>query len=351
MKNYLKAAKNLKSGIDQKDYSLSNNNIGKEYKDLISRISGRKLLELVSRYPDYQYTECIKALKSNFGIDKVILGSGSEDLIIRINSVLKNNGGIGILFPTFYRIEETAGKYKELYTLYRRDSKFADIDFFSEQINRSVKALWILNPNPMIGKLYKREQLLKLIKNYSGILFIIDESAAGFIKDSERHSVIDIAQCVKNLIVIRSFSKLYSLAGLRIGFATGNTEILNKVKEISLTFPINGVAEYFIRSILKEKNVINRIRGKIEKYKLLIKNLLSQDPKIIFSKSATNCLFFGDPQKDIFPRLLKFGVLALKLDGHKGVNEKNFVRITIHSSEFLHNDLFSRLYKFIKSRN
>ncbi len=230
MDNYLKKIEKFKK-IDLKNYSLSNNNIGDEYKLLKNKINYTKLLELVSKYPDYRYLDLIKILKRTFKINNVVLGSGSEDLIIRINLVLKDKGDIAILLPNFYRIMETAEKYKKIYTHYNLDSEFLDIKPIFSQIDKSIRSLWISNPNPMIGKVYKKEQLLRLIKDYPNVLFIIDESAIDFIENSSKFSVIDAAQILNNLIVIRSFSKLYGLAGLRAGFATGKLKILNKVKD------------------------------------------------------------------------------------------------------------------------
>jgi len=348
MDNYLKKEKFKR--IDIRDYSLSNNNIGDEYKLLKNKMNYTKLLELVSRYPDYRYSDLIKILKRTFKINNVVLGNGSEDLIMRMNLALKDRGGVAILLPNFYRVMETAGKYQKIYTHYNLDSEFLDIKPIFPQIDKSIRALWISNPNPMIGKVYKKEQLLRLIKKYPNVLFIIDESAIDFIENSSKVSVIDTAQILNNLIVIRSFSKLYGLAGLRAGFATGKSKTLNRVKDFGLTFPINKVADYFIKIILEDKSIFSRIRKRITKNRLLIKNLLSQDKDIVFNKSVTNCLFFSDKKRDIFSELLKFEILSLKLNDCEGVKEKDFVRMTIHGSESLHRDLSLRLSRFIKSR-
>ena len=141
---------------------------------------------------------------------------------------------------------------------------------------------------------------------------------------------------------------MYGIAGLRVGFATGKAEILKDIKEIGPTFPITGVAEYFVKNLLKKKVVINKIRKKINNHKILLENLLSENKNIVVSDSVTNCLFFGHKNKNIFSELLKLNILALNLNNQEGIREKNFVRVTIHSSTSLFKDLFSKLSKIVK---
>ena len=349
MVNYLKRTKVVQNQkTDLGNYSLSNNDISDEYQ-ILPEINRDKLLKLATKYPDYKYTKLINALRLHFKIKNIVLGSGSEDLIIRINLLLKKKGRIGILYPVFYRIAETAGRHKKIYTSYTKSSEFFDMDIVYKEINRGLKALWIVNPNPMIGKVCKKQKIVKLVKDYPNILFIVDESAINFVENSKFFTVIDLAQRLNNLIVLRSFSKLYGLAGLRVGLATGNNDILNNVKNIGTTFPVNSIAEYFVLDVLKKTRVFQKIRRRIEKHKLLLEKLLIGHPSIIFSKSVTNCLFFGHTSKDIFRELLRFGVISLKLGDHDGVREKNFVRITVHSSQKLFDDLFLRLNRFVKN--
>lgn len=282
--NYLKKAEILKQGIDRRDYSLSNNNVDDEYDNLLPNINSSKLFDLAGKYPDYRYKELIGALKKSFGINNIILGNGSEDLIVRINSCLKKSGGIGVLLPNFYRTIDTAGNYTKFYSDYKLSSEILDIDSLSGQLdrNKKIKSLWISNPNPMIGKIYRKDHLLSMIKNYPNILFIIDEALVDFMEQEKDYSLIKDAQLLENLIVMRSFSKLYSLAGLRVGYATGKAKILEKVKENGLTFPVSSIAEYCIINVLKKKNVLLKIKKRIKKHKLLLEGALSKNPRYYY---------------------------------------------------------------------
>lgn len=343
MSNYLK--NNLKNS-ELMDYSLSNNNVDFEYAEIIKDLDIEKITELINKYPDYKHSELTRIIRNKFKIKDVVLGSGSEDLIIRTNFILKNKGTIGIFAPNFYRIMETAGKYKKIYMSYETESKKFNLSNIS--INKDIKSIWISNPNPIIGKFYEKKQLLKLIKKYKNILFIVDESAIDFLENHNDFTLINVAQKISNLMVIRSFSKLYGAAGLRIGFATGKTKIIREIEKIGMTFPVNGIAEYFAKIILNKKSLTNRIRRKIIKNKLILEKLLSQDKNIIICESVTNCTFLKHKKINLSKELAKMNIQTLSLDKQDGVKEKGFIRFTVHSSDKLFNNLYSGILSLLK---
>ncbi len=348
--NYLKKLSKAKK-IDFKDYSLSNNNIADELQVFLSKITYSKFPELISIYPDYKYENLLYLLKETFKVKEIILGSGSEDLIIRINTCLGGNQPIGILVPSFYRIMETVRNktVKKIYLFYDLNSEYLDISQVTRQIG-GIKSLWITNPNPMIGKIFRKNDLIKLIKDYPEILFIIDESAIDFLKNVSKFSLLKFSQNINNLIIIRSFSKLYGLAGLRIGFATGSNKILREIEKIGLTFPVNKIAEYLLMVLLKEKIMFVRIKDKISKNKFLIEKIFSENKNIILSKSITNCVFISCKKGNTFNKLLRSGIISLKLDDQEGIKYKNFVRLTIHSSKYLQKNLINCIRRFLESQ-
>lgn len=341
MSNYLK---NIKKYSALQDYSLSNNNIDDEYEEIFNKLDSKKLALIINNYPDFKYEKLTKIIQNKYKINNVVWGSGSEDLIIRINSLLKDLGKIGIVVPNFYRTIETANDYLKIKSSIVADSLYSNID--TSLINNKLKALWISNPNPITGKLYRREQLIDSIKKHHKILFIIDESAIDFIDNVEDNSLIKVAQKENNLIVLRSFSKLYGLAGMRAGFMTGKAKIIKKIKAAGLTFPINGLAEYLITTTIKNNKIINKIKKKIKTNKLIIENLLSKNKNIIINKSSTNCIFIKHRKNNIYKNLINSKIIALNLDTQDGMTEKGFIRITIHSSDKLFNNLYNHLKNY-----
>ncbi len=221
-----------------------------------------------------------------------------------------------------------------------------EVEPLSQKLSeKKVEALWISNPNPMIGKVFRKKQLKRLVDNFPQVLFILDETCIDFLDDG--FSMMVEAQTRNNLIVIRSFSKLYGLAGLRAGFASGKVKILNKIKKNDLTFPLTGLTTYLIKIVLKNQDFFSQIKDKIKKHKLTLEEVLAKDPEIVLNRSITNCLFFAHRRKNAYKALLNFGVISLPLDEQAGIQEKGFIRITVPSSKNLYQKLHSALVKFV----
>jgi histidinol-phosphate aminotransferase len=345
MSNYLNCGTAEKGGMNLKNYSLSNN-IDNEYSEIFRGIDADKFISLINEYPDHNYKELKRTIGDRFGADNIVLGNGSEDLIMRINFLLKNRGRVGIFLPNFYRIMETAGEYEKFYSSYEINSVLIDpVDVLSVS---KIKSIWISNPNPMIGKAYEGAYLEELIKKNKKTLFVVDEAAVGLVEGSEKYSVINLSKKVKNLIVIRSFSKLYGIAGLRAGFATGRAEELKRIEAIGMTFPINGLAEHIIKTAIKNKTGIEKIKRRISNNKTALEKSVSENKNITIGKSITNCVFFKHNKINMYKKLLASGILALDLNKQEGIKEKNFIRLTVHSSEILFNNLHDRLFKILK---
>lgn len=193
--------------------------------------------------------------------------------------------------------------------------------------------------------MFRKKQLKRLIDDFPQVLFILDETCIDFLDNG--FSMMTEAQTRNNLVIIRSFSKLYGLAGLRAGFASGKVKILNRIKENDLTFPLTGLTTYLIKVVLKNQDFFSQIKDKIKKHKLTLEEVLVKNPEIILNRSITNCLFFAHREKDAYQALFNSGVISLLLAGQPGIQEKGFVRITVPSSENLYQKLYSALVKFV----
>ena len=100
--------------------------------------------------------------------------------------------------------------------------------------------LWICNPHNPTGQLWSRESLEPLLERYA--LVICDEAFLPLVPDGEQQSLIPRAQCHPNLVVVRSLTKLYGIAGLRLGYAVADPERLQRWATWRDPWPVNGVA-------------------------------------------------------------------------------------------------------------
>lgn len=328
--NYLHASNKLIQSGKIADYCLSSN-IDESYKQ-IYRFKNDETL--ITKYPKENCEILCEKIKKKFGLKNIVLGSGSEDLIIRSNRLITNEKRkVGIVLPIFYRILETLENYH-----YRILSP--------NDLNKPIKldAVWLNNPNPFIGEVLKRDYLLKIIKNNPQTVFFIDEAAMFLLPNWKQYSLLSKLTPKLNCVVLTSFSKLHGVSGLRAGFASGNSQVLNKIQNFGTTFPLTGLTIHFIKKLLEQESFFDEIRSKIYQNKIDLEKSLITIPTLEVRPSVTNCVFCRRKNRGrLYDKLIKTGVAGLNLDTQKGVKKEGWVRLTAHSSRKLHSQLLSKL--------
>ncbi|MCS7097723.1 MAG: histidinol-phosphate transaminase [Candidatus Methanomethyliaceae archaeon] len=206
----------------------------------------------VRAYPDAKGAKAARAIAEDLGIweDEVIVGNGSDEIIDLIAKVFIRRGLAFIIDPTFemykFYVELYGGKVKSILT----DENFnLRADIVLSQID-DVKAIFICSPNNPTGNQFKKDEIMKIIKEFNGLI-ILDEAYADFAP----YSLIMDATKYNNLIVLRSFSKAYGLAGLRIGYAVSNNEIISYLKAAQSPYSVNSIAQEVCKLVLNNKQV------------------------------------------------------------------------------------------------
>ena len=163
-------------------------------------------------------------------------------------------------------------------------------DAFPEPAEGSV--LWICNPHNPTGQLWSRASLEPLIKRYA--LVICDEAFLPLVPDGERQSLIPLVQHHANLVVIRSLTKLYGIAGLRLGYAVAHPERLQRWGEWRDPWPVNGVAlavgERLLASPQRYRRWCERVQSWTSTEGAWMQSKLAELPGITPMPSAVNYL-------------------------------------------------------------
>ena len=329
--NYLKATqKLLEKGYF--DYCTSSN-YDEGCTKYFPSLSSKHLFEMVAEYPSDNYQSLVNKIKDKFGIKRIVLGAGSEDLILKICQIIKDKHlKTGVVIPTFYRITDNIEDYTSI-----PSSQLSRFNY------KKIDLVWLVNPNPLTGNYIQKQTVNKIVRSNPQTLFVVDETAVFFLKEWSKVSFLRDSNKQKNLLAITSFSKFHNLSGLRVGFATGNKNFLSEIQAWSLTFPISRltceIAENFIFN-----GFLEEIRNRIDKNKKLIKGILSKNPNIEVKDSDTNCIFCRLKNgRSLYKELLKVGIIGLNLDNQVGVKKEGWVRLTAHSSKMKHKKLIESL--------
>ena len=270
------------------------------------------------RYPDSDGTFFRKILAKKFKLkrDQIILGSGSDQIFELVCKLFLNKGD-EVIVPEYSFI------------IYRIYSRILDC------VNRKTKIVFLANPNNPTGTYLNKNEVLELRKKLrSDILLVIDDAYFEYIKDPEYASGIDLFSKSKNVIVTRTFSKIYGLAGLRIGWGYGPKKLIQKLYEIKPPFNVSRPALFAATKAVLDTRWLNKAIQHNNFWAEKIFNLIDE---IGIATNRTNVNFFllnfdsvNQSASRVFNKLANSGILVRQMDVY-GI--KNSLRVTIGNSK------------------
>ena len=237
----------------------------------------------LNRYPDSEYKKLRKAIGDYVGVEstRVCLGNGSDELIGLIFMLLLKKGeGILVETPTFGEYERAAEllKLKVLRVKIEEIERSNRLKRIEERIRveaengRKLGMIVLCNPNNPTGELLTKESIKRFLETFQGYV-LVDEAYIDFCKEE---SLIETLEEFPKLIILRTFSKGFGLAGIRLGYSVSSELIGKRLNEIRPPYNINGITEYVALEVLKKpKQFQRRIEKIIEERNRVIEELKS----------------------------------------------------------------------------
>ena len=211
-----------------------------------------------------------------------------------------------------------------------------------EKINNKTRIIFIANPNNPTGTIIFKEELINFLKKVpKNIIVVLDGAYSEFITDKRYTDGIDLIKDFENLIITRTFSKIYALAGLRLGWAYANKKIIELLEKVRGPFNVNLIAQNIGMLILKENNFIKNSIKHNDKWRKILPERLNNLGLISYESFANFFLVKIDKKKYskkyILNSLQKRKILVRDLNNYKLFD---FFRVSIGSS--------TNLNKFLK---
>ena len=177
-----------------------------------------------------------------------------------------------------------------------------------------------------------KEEIYKLLDSIrSNILVVVDEAYCEYLIKNQRMDVSKDLKKWKNLVIVKTFSKIYGLAGLRIGFAMGDSEIIDKIQKPREPFNVNSLAQSAaVAAMDDEEHLEKSFQMNISGMLFLKTEIAKMGLKIYPSHANFILLDFGCPAKNIYEELLKRGVIVRPLENY---NLPNCLRITVGTQD------------------
>ncbi len=308
--------------------------------DIKKEILERLLKTKWNIYPDFTPQTLYKKVADYYNLESenILIGNGSNEMIFTILAAIVEKGKKVIISePTFtvYKLisSNLNGKIKSI-------MMNEDFSFNVEKIKKEAKSKGsitiISSPNNPTGTYLQKRYIEEIIQESNGIV-VVDEAYIHF----GGESVLDLCCKYNNLIVLRTFSKAFGLAGLRIGVMISNKELISHLSKVKLPYNINIFTQLTLSIILNNiEHIEKNIKYIIEQREVMFKRLQNFSKlKIIPSSTNFFCVKTEDA-KLLFNELLKHGILVRDVSNYPMLN--NYLRISI-GNEYENNKLIEAL--------
>ncbi|MGA3290210.1 MAG: threonine-phosphate decarboxylase CobD [Candidatus Bathyarchaeia archaeon] len=318
------------------DFSSSVNPLGPSKRALEA---AKNSFKEIPAYPDSNSNELRQAIASHFnGLSKsnVVAGNGSTELMYLFAEAFLKKGETAIIpAPTFGEYESAVRKTGETPKFVKLDSDFNIEASVFEQEMIDAKIVFLCNPNNPTSILIPNETLTGIIAGaleHDSLVFL-DEDFLEFVENEKALSMINKIKSYPNLFILRSFTKIFGLTGLRVGYGIASEEIINVLLCAKIPWNVNCLAQAAAVAAMKDEDHLRVTRELIKKEK---PRLLAELGEIklfkIFQPDAN--FFFIDIRKsgltatELKNKLLHQGILIRDCTSFRGLDQY-YIRVAV----------------------
>ncbi len=284
----------------------------------------KNALSNLNRYPDGNGTYLKEKLSQKLGVtpEMIILGNGS-------NEVLE------LLVATFMTPEDEAIMSEHAFVVYSlavdsrglkkivcspKENFGHDLDKMAKVINERTRIIFIANPNNPTGTYVNKDELEEFLNQVpERVMVVLDEAYFEYVEREDYPDAVELVKAGrKNVVAVRTFSKIYGLAGLRIGYGIADPEIVGYVNRVRQPFNTNSLAQVAATAALDDVEHIERSRkNNREGMKYLEEEFKRLG--IEYIPSVANFILFKSPidAQELYQKLLRKGVIVRPMGGYK----------------------------------
>ena len=294
----------------------------------------KKSLDKIEHYPDLNSNELISALKKYTGLSEsnLIVGNGAIEIIYNFCYAFLAKKHVLIPTPTFGEYE-AASKLADCKIIFFKTMNLSkNIDSFISKIPING-CIFVCNPNNPTGEILSKKQMIKIIsaaKNKSCFVFV-DECFIELVPESNE-SILNLVKKYDNLFVLRSLTKSFGLAGIRIGYGAAAKQIVTILQKLKIPWSVNALAQEAGLIAIKNKNHLTKSKSIIKKESIFLKKKISNIRGFECHASSTNFILIKTKQNStkLQKKLLKHKILIRDCKSFRGLNN-HYIRIAIKS--------------------
>jgi len=287
-----------------------------------------------SLYPDGAAVALTEALAGHLGVgkDQIIFGAGSDEVILMIARAFLVPGDETIMadetFPQYKHNAEIEGA--KIIEVPLKNGRH-DLPAMLAKVTDKTKIIWICNPNNPTGTIVTKDELDDfLAKVPAHVLVVLDEAYCEYIEDPSYPNGLDYVKRHPNVIALRTFSKIYGLASLRIGYGIGRPDIIRFVNQVREPFNTTRYAQAAAKAALEDTAFIEECKRRNVEGLAYLKAEFDRLGLGYFEPYGNFVMFdAGRPSQAVFEALLRKGIISRARWTHYPTH----IRITVGSAE------------------
>lgn len=318
-------------------------------------------LSCVERYPDPYVRRLGRALGEyhQMGAEFFLCGNGASDLIYRLALGLRPKKAL-LLAPTFSEYEESLSlvSCEIVYHVLQEEQGFAlgedylaTLDAFSQLSQESTQEsrqesrqestqessldfCVLCQPNNPTGQVCEKDLLLRIVRKTKemGVFLLIDECFSDFLQEESRYSLMDCVLDYPHVMILKAFTKMYALAGLRLGYGVcGDVALLDRLRSCGQPWAVSSLAEMGGISALAQRDYVVQVRELIERERVFLSQGLGALGYVVYP-SLVNYILFYSENKSLHLLSRAEGVLIRHCGNYVGLGE-GYYRVAVGSRE------------------
>lgn len=289
----------------------------------------------VNLYPDKSATELREAIARRHDISpgRVIVGNGSDELLVLIAGSFFNPGDNVVTGAhTFSQYAFSARLYDaEVRTGPMEEGRFL-LEEWTELIDERTRAIFVCNPNNPTGRYVSHDELTRLLETVpSELLVVVDEAYQEYADAPDFPRAEELLDRYPNLVVLHTLSKIYGMAGLRVGYALASEDIIRSVQKVKQPFNVGSVAQAAATAALGDhdfvaQSVDTNVRGR----RYLTEELSRRGFTFYPTQANFICLRVGGDAREVAETIADGGVTVRPLNSF---DMPEWIRVTIGTEE------------------
>lgn len=311
----------------------------------------QKELSQLHIYPDGYAASLRNAVAKHLNVDEkeLVFGNGSDEVVQMIcRTYLEKGTNTVMATPTFPQYRHNAViEDAEVREVPLKDGKH-QLDEMLNAIDEQTRIVWVCSPNNPSGEHVTENELSDFLNRVpENVLVVVDEAYEEYVTATDFHDSLAALPQYKNLVILRTFSKAYGLAALRVGYGVANTEVIQTIEPSREPFNTSRVAQAAAIAALEDQKFIDDCREENEKGRELYYDFCRKYDLTVYPSQGNFVLIdFEVPSDEVFEHLLKKGYIVRS---GSALGLPTSLRITVGSEE-QNKEIISHLEQFIKER-